>query len=528
MRRRDLMLTSSAWLSNLFLQRQLQSQSPQPLSDIAEIATPENDELAGPVRGPWRRLFLDATTVEQQQGLTRVFHSAEKYTGNPIIGADRAWEGVSAIQGPYVYGTVLREGAKLRMWYQLLFQGNHIGYAESEDGVRWTKPDLPIIEYGGTPTNLVVSAFEPNKTGGGNCHNPSVIVRPAATDVQRRYALYGFDSKFGHPRVAFSANGLHWQYPVESETQPLFSSSDVVNFFFDPYQARYCCTWKTRNRRGRAVGIASSTDGLQWHKPFEGPVFVADDLDPDATQVYGMPVFAYQGLYLGQPWVYRARYFRYGDYSVDKLHEAQADSARTMEVQLAWSWDMVNWTRPPAREQLIPRGARGQWDHGMIVSARAPVQMGDKLYFFFGGTDKVHDEKRVQAAIGLATLRLDGFCSLRCTSSEEAWLITRREPMLEPAVMINARTQPGGSITAEIVDRHDRVLDGFSRGDCIAFEGDAVRHEIRWTARQFAPDQVRPDYKLRFWLRDAELFSYLPVALDPQQPDLARFPSTGP
>jgi hypothetical protein len=75
---------------------------------------------------------------------------------------------------------------------------------------------------------------------------------------------------------------------------------------------------------------------------YDGPVFGADDHDPDTTQIYGMPVFAYQGLFIGLPWIYRARYFRYGEYSVEKLHEAQSDSPRTMEVQLAWSWDLVH------------------------------------------------------------------------------------------------------------------------------------------------------------------------------------------
>jgi hypothetical protein len=39
---------------------------------------------------------------------------------------------------------------------------------------------------------------------------------------------------------------------------------------------------------------------------------------------------------------------------------------------------------------------------------------------------------------------------------------------------------------------------------------------------------MKSDYKIRFWLKNAELFSYLPESLDPNQRDLARFPSTGP
>jgi hypothetical protein len=498
------------------------------------------DPLAGPSQGPWRRLFLDGAVIERQSGLRREFHAARKHDAKPIIVADKPWEGKSAITGPYVYGTVLREGDKFRLWYQLLNQGNHVGYAESDDGIRWDKPNLGIVPFEGSAgTNLVVSAFSPELFAGVHCHNPSVIPRYSDPDPNRRYALYGFDGKSRGPRVAFSKDGLRWDYqagadPTDS-SKPLFESSDVVGFFADPYQGRYACTWKSRDRRGRAVGVATSPDGIRWSKVVDGPVFVADDHDPDATQIYGMPVFAYQGLYVGLPWIYSARYFRYGEYSVDKLHEAQADSPRTMDVQLAWSWDLVNWTRPQQRLPLIPRGAPGDWDGGMIVTARAPVVVGDELWFYYGGTDKVHDEPRAGASIGLAKLRVDGFCSMSSRAAAasgetagEGWLITRREPFRTPRVMINARTGPLGEVTAEILDRRGRVIPGFSRSECVAFQGDATSHELTWGTERF-PDRPRhDDFKIRFWLKDAELFSYLPADLDPAQPDLARFPAAGP
>lgn len=501
-------------------------------------SSPGLEELSGPSQGPWRRLFLDGAVVEQQQGLQRRFHQATKFDASPIIVADQPWEGKSAITGPYVYGTVLHEGDKFRLWYQILYQGNHVGYAESTDGVHWTKPKLDIVSFEKeTPTNLVVSIFSPEKFSGVHCHNPSVIARPNDPDPTRRYALYGFDGGSRGPRVAFSADGFHFRYPpTDTEGNPsaaLFDSSDVVSFFYDPYEARYCSTWKTRNRRGRAVGVAVSTDGLSWKKLLNGPVFVPDDHDADTTQVYGMPVFAYQGMYIGLPWIYAARYFRYGEYSVDKLHEAQADSTRTIEPQLAWSWDLVNWTRPVEREPIIARGQGGTWDAGMIVTARAPVIVEDELWFYYGGTDKVHDEPRAKAAIGLAKLRLDGFCSMSHSMKEsdqaaEGWLITRREPMLGPSVLINARTGPTGSITAEILDRRNRVIPGFSRAECHSFSGDSVQHKLTWSTSKFSIAKTSTDYKLRFWLKDAELFSYLPLQLDPSQPDLARFPTAGP
>ncbi len=508
----------------------------------APSANDSTHSLAGGSKGPWRRLFLDAAVVEAQSGLQRMFHACVKHESNPVIARDKPWEGKSAITGPYVYGTVLRQAGKFRLWYQLLSEGNHVGYAESEDGVHWNKPLLDVVPFEGQPTNLVVSAWTPDKFSSVQCHNPSLIWLPNESNPMRQYALFGFDGDSRGPRVGWSHDGIHFRYEPNSgrddKPMPLFESSDVVSFFDDPYEQRICATWKTRNRRGRAVGVAVGNVAGDWRKLLPGPVFAADDLDPDTTQIYGMPVFAYQGMYIGLPWIYAARYFRFGPYSVDKLHEAQSDSLRTIEPQIAWSWDLVNWTRPPVRKAFIERGTSGhgstsEWDRGMIVTARAPVVVNDELWFYYGGTDKVHDEPRASAAIGLARLRLDGFCSMthridNDQRAEQGWLITRREPMMTPNVLINARTGKHGSVTAEILDRKNRVVPGFSKDECHAFQGDSVRHALRWNRDHLPDSGSARDYKLRFWLSDAELFSYLPSDLDPNQPDLVRFPSEGP
>ena len=134
----------------------------------------------------------------------------------------------------------------------------------------------------------------------------------------------------------------------------------------------------------------------------------------------------------------------------------------------------------------------------------------------------MHDAKRVNAAIGLATLRLDGFCSMHA-GDREGWFITRREPSHTPGVVINARTTGEGFVAAEILNRHNQVVPGFARGDCVVFRGDAVRHALKWKNAQLSASHTGEDYKLRFWLKNADLFSYLPEGLDPNQPDLARF-----
>jgi hypothetical protein len=455
------------------------------------------DPLAG--KPPFRRLFLDAMVTEESGGLTRVFHAAEKYPGNPVVKKEKPWEG----WGPYQYGTVLRDGGKLKMWYSCI--GGDSGfscYAESSDGINWQKPNLGIWDYRGSTANNII----------GTVGLPSAIKIAGG-----KWALYSWGGDKG-PNVAFSDDGLHWRFD-EGKTK-LFQSSDVVNFFYDPYRKRYVSTYKIANRRHRATGLAVSEDGLNWTKPVEGPVFGADDLDPDASQVYGMPVFPYQGMYIGLPWIYHARWMKYGVYdSPKKMYEAQVDSPCTVDVQLTWSWNLIQWNRTPERKPFIALGTKPAWDWAMIYTARAPVIVGDKLFFYYGGFDRVHDEYAgVQGAIGLATLRLDGFCSMSA-GDKEGWLISRREVFGTPRVTINATCGTNGYVAAELLDRDNNVLKGFSRVDCIPFKGDSVRGSLEWKTKSFASAQAEADKKIRFILKNADLYSYLPSDIDQSKDD---------
>lgn len=465
------------------------------LAAAAPAQAPLEETLAGAISP--RRIFLDAAVVEESRGLTRVYHPAEKTSPNPVLVKDKPWEG----WGPYLYGTVLQDAGKFKMWYTCIGDGSGFTcYAESEDGLTWTKPNLGIYDYNGSKENNIV----------GKIVEPAVI-QPRNSPAHDRWALFSWAGQNGAMGM-FSEDGLHWNW--ERARPKLFSTSDVVNFFYDPYEKRYVGTYKTPNRRHRAVGLVFSENGVEWKKPVESPVFGADDLDPDATQVYGMPVFPYQGMYIGLPWMYHARFFKYGDYSVDRLHEAQIESPRTVDIQMAWSWDLINWTRPPAREPFITLGKEGSWDDGMIFTARAPVPVKDKLYFYYGGFDRVHDDyKGIRGAIGLATMRVDGFCSFRA-GEVEGNFISRREVFKSPGVYINARTGADGSITAELLNAKNRVIPGFSREECVPFSGDSAEHLLSWKTELFKPELSGAVKKIRFYLKNADLYSYWPKDID--------------
>jgi hypothetical protein len=461
------------------------------------------ESLAG--KPPYRRLFMDSMVTEESSGLVRKFHAARKLK-KPIIPKDRPWEG----WGPYQYGTVLWDQGKLRMWYEAVgirAEGvpKHCNcYAESTDGIHWVKPDLDVYQFPGFAKTNIISQ--------GQSHNASVIKVRNPESPDMAWALYSHGGEHG-PHVAYSSDGLHWRWHEKPEYTNLFGTSDVVNFFWDCYNDRYVCTWKGGGRKRRAVGVAMSDDGIHWTKPCEGPVFESDDLDPDPTQIYGMPAFPYQGMYIGLPWMYHARNFKYGPYTAKRMYEAQEDSPCTMDVQLSWTWDLVNWNRTPKREPFIALGKKPDWDWGMIYTARAPVVVNNELWFYYGGFNQVHDRTPIEGAIGLAKLRIDGFCSMRA-GGREGWMVSRREMFRTPKVTINARTHGDGYVTAELLDRENKPIKGFTRADCVPFTGDSICHTLEWRTNKFAESMLQPPKKVKFYIKSADLYSYLPVDID--------------
>src|ERR1051325_9906353 len=89
---------------------------------------------------------------------------AEKHPANPVV--RRGPQGAPDHGHAVIYGSVLHIGGKFRMWYLAMFEaelkgGNAPGwwrpmcYAESTDGVNWTKPDLGLVEFNGSKKNNI-------------------------------------------------------------------------------------------------------------------------------------------------------------------------------------------------------------------------------------------------------------------------------------------------------------------------------------------------------------------------------------
>ena len=465
-------------------------------SEKAPEAPIESRSL-GDLSGPWQ-LFVDDHLVETKKGLIRTYHPFEKYSGNPVLTGDKPWEDYRV----FVYGTVLphEEGPGYRLWYHASADGYLNLYATSQDGINWDKPNLGLVEREGIPeeNNLI---FWRSKED----HMPQVIHTPWEPDPQKRYKLINYDYGRTPPDhmtsgfwAAYSPDGIRW---TEVEKNPvLVDPGDVGNFVWDPHTERYLGYPKTfapvRGYRRRSVGFTSTTDSEKW--PPAELILVPDEVDDrwvtrdgQHTDLYGLSGFAYESTYLGFLWIFRIE---------DGKNEGR------IFAELVSSHDGIHWVRQEGeRPPILPLGEAGSWDQAVVVTLNQPMVEGDTIRLYYGGTNDYHTGGG-KAAIGLATLRKDGFASLDA-GSEMGTVTTRPLIGSDGELRLNTAVN-GGWVKVEVLDRQGNVIDGYSRDDCDPISADTVNQKVTWGSRSELPE-TNDSLRFRFLLVNAALYSFM-------------------
>ena len=104
--------------------------------------------------------FIDNLVIESVQDCTLRWHKPQRYQDGPVLKKDRPWEVIPMLS--YSSYCVLRDPDDLLFkcsYEQMTGQPNKklmcLGmesqqlYAESEDGIHWTKPELDLFKVDG-------------------------------------------------------------------------------------------------------------------------------------------------------------------------------------------------------------------------------------------------------------------------------------------------------------------------------------------------------------------------------------------
>ena len=383
-----------------------------------------------------KELFIDDRFIAEMKGLTRRFQQAEPHPANPVIHADRPWEGDAAFVDTGL--VIFDEGEGLfRAWYQ---GGACYGpddrscmcYALSEDGVHWEKPVLGQVEFeGGSDNNIALLA---------DCmmHDPAVIIDHKETDPERRYKAVWWGGRrdpgqpdgwlLGHC-VGFSPDGVRW---TEHPGNPVWPGDAEVGTPFDiSRRSGRVVMYSSADGHGmRVVGRTESDDFVDWDLPPD-LVFGYDEEDEPGTEFGGLAAIDYCGTQIGMLWVIRNRpgfsraaWKEIVDRNIRQGFlgppiEMNAAVCRTIHTELAVSGDGHGWQRVDRGAPLIPPGAAGTWDECLSLAGR-PFVHDDRIWIYYTGCGRNSPTPGATAPeqignwsvdTGLATLRLDGFAS---------------------------------------------------------------------------------------------------------------------
>jgi hypothetical protein len=104
------------------------------------------------------------------------------------------------------------------------------------------------------------------------------------------------------------------------------------------------------------------------------------------------------------------------------------------------------------------------------------------------------------------TLRLDGFASVRA-GADPGELITHPLRFQGQALSVNYSTSAGGQLRAEIQDIDGKAIEGFRLSDAKPLVGDSLDQTVSWKHGANVSTLAGHTVRLRFALRDADLFA---------------------
>lgn len=474
----------------------------RPVAEVP-IETPPLVRMNGPLAlGGRKHLFIDGLLLESQEKTA--------FTVNPPSAREVTdfrnqfpWEPSPRFGAaiPDVC-SVWDEGDKLAMLYTNggMWGGKShaVCYAESSDGLRWSKPELGLQAWEGSLRNNIVLRIA---CQGTVLKDP----RPGTADHERyKFVAWCMNRGF---YVFTSGDAKRWR---RNETIALpFDPDGSTEVFWDDQAGLYRGYFRAlgaghpENRDYRAVVRTEVRDLLQpwpftpspkpvWHvfaspKPAGGEFPILEC----GGEVYRMKAVKYPwapDVYLAFPWRYKlAQNIRPGSFIM-----VSRDGERWTRYEAPYyfgsGFDLDGRTVLEAlmEQGMVRRGAR-IWQFGT-------VRFTEHAGALYGG---VEHEGGIHDRFLRLSQRLDGFVSLDA-GPDGGVAVTKPFTFKGTRLMINAK----GSVRVSMLDESGKPLPGFEGAEAT---GDSVSQEVRLSTLSALEGKV---VRLRFELRDAKLFAF--------------------
>jgi hypothetical protein len=431
--------------------------------------------LGAPAADPTRYLFLDPAFVRAAQGA--VLRVNPPLREDRVMVPDRPWEHLMIS----FYTTVRDEGGRLRLWYICRDSQNqaNVAYAESADGLNWTKPELGVFEYGGSTANNLVGL---HSLEGAVYRDPRGV-----GDEQYVYVSTGRGGVFRFT----SPDGLRWKRHAEPLVR--FQPDTQTVTFWDELRGKYRVYTRGKDPKGphedtlRRKVVLLETDSLAGRlgsdpkqqpgvRMGELPVMLkCDEKDPPDVDVYTNSIQPYPldpHWYVGFPAFYR-------HFNRNSPH---FNDGRT-EVQFVGSRDGVTWHRYE-REVYAGPGLPGPESGSMIYMGTGLVVRGDEIWQYGTRYRTTHGDKPSRAqqtdgSIYRFVQRVDGFVSLD-TGNEVGTARTVPVKVTGRRLLLNLDTGALGGMRVGLIGADDQPLPGFAAEECMVIERNGTGVPVAW------------------------------------------------
>lgn len=392
--------------------------------------------------------------------------------------ADSPWEGNTS-----GYYTLFQDGDAYKMIYRGWQHDEKMKaahkevtcYAESKDGITWTKPNLGLFEWKGSKDNNIVWL-----TPGTHNFTAFRDDNPDAPADARYKALGGSGGEGGlSPGLLpfASPDCKNWRIHHESPviTKGAFDSQNLA--FWDAHRKEYRAYWRIFTDGVRAIRTATSKDFITWEN------------QADLTYVEGTPN---QHLYTNAI----QKYFRAPHLFVGFPTRYLPDEGQRVEPILMTSRDGVlfqRWNEPVVPEEA-PADRKGNRSNymtwGMFQLPGKPNEIS--VY----ATENYYEP--TPGRVRRFAYRVDGFVALR-GGEKGGSVITKPLKHVGQQLLLNYVVRDGGSLTVEVLDKSGAVI-----GKSKPLAGDAIDSPVAWEQDPKLGDEV---VKLRFALKNADVFS---------------------
>jgi len=472
--------------------------------------------------GSRRELFVDGHLIEGLVGAQRQLH--HPVPREIAIVHDAPWEGAGS-----GYHSVIHDGELYRMYHR----GSELGvkdgrlktgtqvycYAESRDGIHWTKPELGLFEHKGSKKNNIIWA-------GVGVHNfaPFLDTRPGCPPESRYKALAG-TAKEGGLFAFQSPDGIHWSLRRDEPvvTKGAFDSQNLA--FWDPTAKKYRAYFRTFTKGittgkvwkpagHRAIRTAASTDFLSWSD--EADLTYEDSpVEHLYTNQIG-PYFRAPHILIGFPTRYIERGWSPSMRALPQPKHREMRAEANLRYGTALTEGLLMASRNGVHferwnEAFLRPGPQrpDTWLYGHNYIAWHAVETKsslpgapNELSLYASEGSWIGDSN----AMRRYTLRLDGFVSVNA-GWKGGELLTRPLRFKGNRLGLNFATSAAGSIRVEIQDAEGAPIPGFTLDDCADVFGDAIDRTVEWKGGSDVSDLAGRTVRLRFTLKDADLYA---------------------